>query len=71
MGMGMGMARGHGGAGLGLMRSFRRDDSVTQQQLPKGIVRRIAGFARALPADARGLPGAHHRSTPSSAPPTR
>jgi len=37
---------GHGGMGWGLMRSLRRDDTVTQQQLPKGIVRRIAGFAR-------------------------
>jgi hypothetical protein len=45
MSMSMGMG-GHGGMGWGLMRSLRRDDSVTQQQLPKGIVRRIAGFAR-------------------------
>src|ERR1700688_3439797 len=45
MSMGMGMG-GHGGMGWGLMRSLRRDDTVTQQQLPKGIVRRIAGFAR-------------------------
>ena len=28
------------------MRSFRRDPSVTQRQLPKGIVRRILGIAR-------------------------
>jgi ATP-binding cassette subfamily B protein len=28
------------------MRSFRRDESVKNTQLPKGIVRRIAGFAR-------------------------
>src|ERR1700693_2932892 len=46
MSMGMGGRGGHGGMGWGLMRSLRRDDSVTQQQLPKGIVRRIAGFAR-------------------------
>ncbi len=45
MSMGMGMS-GHGGTGFGLMRSLRRDHSVMQQQLPKGIVRRIAGFAR-------------------------
>ncbi|HTT87128.1 MAG TPA: ABC transporter ATP-binding protein, partial [Acidimicrobiales bacterium] len=45
MSMGMGMG-GHGGMGWGLMRSLRRDDSVTQQQLPKGITRRIATFAR-------------------------
>jgi ATP-binding cassette subfamily B protein len=45
MGMGMGMGRGHGGAGFGLMRSFRRDQSVVHQQLPPGIVKRIARFA--------------------------
>ena len=49
MGMGMGhMARMHaggGGAGWGLMRSFRRDESVTQQQLPPGIMRRVFRFA--------------------------
>ena len=45
MSMGMGMG-GHGGMGWGLMRSLRRDDSVMQQQLPRGIVRRIVGFAR-------------------------
>src|ERR1700686_4654843 len=44
--MSMGMGMGHGGMGWGLMRSLRRDDTVTQQELPKGIVRRIAGFAR-------------------------
>jgi ATP-binding cassette, subfamily B, bacterial len=43
--MGMGMGRGHGGPGFGLMRSFRRDQSVVHQQLPPGIVRRIARFA--------------------------
>ena len=41
---GMGMRMG-GQAGWGLMRSFRRDPNVTQQQLPKGIVRRILSFA--------------------------
>jgi len=41
-GMRMGM---RGGGSGGLMRSFRRDRSVTQQQLPKGIVRRIMQFA--------------------------
>ena len=50
MGMGMGhMARMHAGgggnAGWGLMRSFRRDESVTQQQLPPGIMRRVFRFA--------------------------
>jgi ATP-binding cassette subfamily B protein len=37
-----------GGMGAGpwtLMRSMRRDDSVTHQELPKGLVRRIARFA--------------------------
>jgi ATP-binding cassette subfamily B protein len=29
-----------------VLRSLRRDDSVTDQRLPAGIVRRIAGFAR-------------------------
>src|SRR5580700_6082668 len=46
MGMGMGMGRGHGGAAFGLMRSFRRDESVVHQELPPGIVGRIARFAR-------------------------
>ena len=45
MSMSMGMG-GHGGMGWGLMRSLRRDDSVRQQSLPRGIVRRIAAFAR-------------------------
>ncbi len=60
MGMGMGMARGHGGAAFGLMRSFRRDGSVIHQQLPPGIVGRIAAFRGAVQADARGLSRAHH-----------
>lgn len=41
MGMGMG-----GGAGWGLMRSMRRDQSITQHKLPKGIFGRIVRFAR-------------------------
>src|ERR1700680_3643329 len=40
MGMHMGMG------GWGLMRSMRRDESMKQHRLTKGIVRRIAGFAR-------------------------
>ncbi|MDE3086242.1 MAG: ABC transporter ATP-binding protein [Acidobacteriota bacterium] len=36
---------GGGNAGWGLMRSFRRDESVTQQQLPPGIMRRVFRFA--------------------------
>jgi ATP-binding cassette subfamily B protein len=48
--MGMGMGGGGGGArgaaGWGLMRSFRRDGSITDYTLPSGIVKRIAEFAR-------------------------
>ncbi|MGD0594413.1 MAG: ABC transporter ATP-binding protein [Acidimicrobiales bacterium] len=33
-------------ANWGLMRSFRRDESVKNKQLPKGIVKRIGGFAK-------------------------
>src|SRR5580693_1202122 len=49
--MGMGMGGGGGGgrsgaAGFGLMRSFRRDESVTDYKLPPGITKRIATFAR-------------------------
>jgi ATP-binding cassette, subfamily B, bacterial len=40
MGMHMGMG------GWGLMRSMRRDESISQHRLTAGIVRRIAGFAR-------------------------
>ncbi len=40
MGMHMGMG------GWGLMRSMRRDESMKQHRLTKGMVRRIAGFAR-------------------------
>ena len=36
---------GGGGSGWGLMRSFRRDESVTSQKLSAGILRRIARFA--------------------------
>jgi len=43
---GMGAGSGGGPANWNLMRSFRRDESVKNTQLPKGIVRRIAGFAR-------------------------
>ena len=50
MGQMSGMAGMAGGAmgrgGWGLMRSIRRDTSVTQLKLPKGLVRRILGFAR-------------------------
>ncbi len=43
---GMGAGSGGGPANWSLMRSFRRDESVKNTQLPKGIVGRIAGFAR-------------------------
>jgi ATP-binding cassette, subfamily B, bacterial len=43
--MGHGGGRGGGAAGWGLLRSFRRDESITEQRLPPGIVRRIAAFA--------------------------
>ncbi len=47
----MSMPMGHGGGrvgaagGWGLLRSFRRDESITEQRLPAGIVSRIATFA--------------------------
>jgi len=44
-GMGGGGGLGGAAAGWNLMRSFRRDSSVTRQRLPKGIVRRILRFA--------------------------
>ncbi len=43
------MMSGHGGAqvqGWAAMRSFRRDSSITEQSLPKGIVKRVASFAK-------------------------
>jgi ATP-binding cassette subfamily B protein len=47
MGMGMmGHGGGRGGGNWGLMRSFRRDESVTQQELPPGIVRRVLAFSK-------------------------
>jgi ATP-binding cassette subfamily B protein len=46
MPMGHGGGRAGGAAGWSLLRSFRRDDGITEQRLPAGIVRRIAGFAR-------------------------
>jgi ATP-binding cassette subfamily B protein len=44
--MSMRRGMGGGGGGWGLMRSFRRDESVTSQKLSTGILRRIARFAR-------------------------
>ncbi len=43
---GGGGSRGMGGNPWGLMRSFRRDSSVTQQKLTPGTVRRIISFAK-------------------------
>ncbi len=47
MSMGMG-GHGMGGGGQfgGVMRSMRRDDSVTQQHVTKGTARRMFQFAR-------------------------
>jgi len=45
MPMSHGGGRGGAAAGWGLLRSFRRDESITEQRLPAGIVRRIARFA--------------------------
>ena len=42
----MSAAGGGGPANWGLMRSFRRDASIRHKQLPKGIVKRIGGFAK-------------------------
>jgi ATP-binding cassette subfamily B protein len=42
----MSMRRMSSGGSGGLMRSFRRDDSITSYKLSPGIVRRIARFAR-------------------------
>lgn len=53
MGMGGGGGGGRGAAGFGLMRSFRRDESITDYKLPAGITKRIVEFARPY----RGLLG--------------
>jgi ATP-binding cassette, subfamily B, bacterial len=45
----MTMPGGHGP--WTVMRSYRQDKSVTEQKLPKGTARRIAGFARPYRAD--------------------
>ncbi|HTW09252.1 MAG TPA: ABC transporter transmembrane domain-containing protein, partial [Acidimicrobiales bacterium] len=37
---------GMGGAGWGMMRSMRQDRKVTEHKLPKGTVKRTAGFAK-------------------------
>jgi ATP-binding cassette subfamily B protein len=45
-GHGMGMGGGGGGQFMGVMRSMRRDGSVTQQKVTKGTARRMFRFAR-------------------------
>jgi len=40
------MHSGMGGSGWGVMRSMRQDRKVTEHKLPKGIAKRIMGFAR-------------------------
>jgi ATP-binding cassette, subfamily B, bacterial len=42
----MSAAGGASPANWGLMHSFRRDPGIKKSQLPKGIVKRIAGFAK-------------------------
>src|SRR5580658_4621753 len=42
----MHMGGGGGRVGYGLMRSLRQDDKVKGHKLPKGIVKRIGGFAK-------------------------
>ena len=61
MGMGHMMGGGGRGGGWGLMRSLRRDQSVTEQKLPPGITRRISTLRQALPSDARRVPRADRR----------
>ncbi len=45
-GHGMGGGGGGGGQFVGVMRSMRRDGSVTQQKVTKGTARRMVAFAR-------------------------
>ena len=56
---------GHGMGGRwpvrGVMRSMRRDDSVTQQHVTKGTARRMIQFARPYRAILGMVPGAGHR----------
>ncbi|GAB3899086.1 hypothetical protein GCM10027612_58380 [Microbispora bryophytorum subsp. camponoti] len=40
------MSMMNGGYGLQVMRSLRRDSSVTKERIAPGTVRRIAGYAR-------------------------
>src|SRR5919112_4267715 len=44
--MSMGMGGGMGAAGMAMMRSMRRDPSVSGARLSKGVLRRIWEFAR-------------------------
>ena len=53
-GHGMGMGGGGGQFG-GVMRSMRRDDSVTQQRVTKGTAKRMVRFARPYRSIAPGF----------------
>ncbi len=41
------------------LRSFARDGSVAEQKLTPGTVRRVAGYARTVPAPDHLLPWSH------------
>ena len=58
---GHGMGGGGGGQFGGVMRSMRRDDSVTQQQVTKGTARRMIRFARPYRKHPGLVPGAGRR----------
>ncbi|GLX05220.1 MULTISPECIES: ABC transporter ATP-binding protein [Microbispora] len=49
------MSMMNGGYGLQVMRSLRRDSSVTKERLTPGTVRRIAGYARPFRAQIAGF----------------
>ncbi|MEU7689397.1 ABC transporter ATP-binding protein/permease [Microbispora hainanensis] len=49
------MAMMNGGYGLQVMRSLRRDNSVTKERIAPGTVRRIAGYARPFRAQIAGF----------------
>ncbi len=42
---------GHPMTSMAAMRSYRRDPSVAERQLPKGTVRRVLGIARPFRRD--------------------
>ena len=69
-----GHGMGGGGQFGGVMRSMRRDDSVTSQRVTKGTARRMIQFARPYRTDPRLVPGAgghrrrHRRRQPAAVP---